>query len=135
MSTLREQAKSGLLWTFLEQFGTQIISFGLSIILARLLAPEDFGVIALFGVVMGIASTIVGGGLTSSIIRTKNPEEDDFSTVFIYNLLASMVMYLIVYLLAPFISQFYNKPILTPVVRVYAVILVINAFAAVQSTQ
>lgn len=133
--SLKEQAKSGMIWTFLEQFGTQLISFVISIVLARLLVPEDFGIIALFSVVIGIAGTIIEGGLSSSIIRTKDPQEEDFSTVFIFNMGMSIIMYILIFFLAPFIADFYTKPILTPIIRIYAIILVINAFAAIQRTQ
>lgn len=133
--SLKKQAKAGLFWTFLEQFGTQIIGLVISILLARLLTPQDFGVIALFTVVMSIAAVLVEGGLTSSIIRTKDPNEDDFSTVFHFNLVMSIILYVVILFCAPFIADYYQKPILTTVIRVYALTIILNAFSTVQRTQ
>lgn len=132
--SLKKQAISGMIWTFAEQFGSQIISFIISIFLARLLLPSDFGVIALFGIVMGVASSIIDGGLASSLIRSKNVDDRDYSTVFIFNLIISVVLYIIIYIIAPYFADFYNKPILTDIIRVYSIILVINAFVTVQRT-
>lgn len=132
--SLKAQAKAGVFWSFLEQFGTQLIGFSISIALARLLLPEDFGVIALFGVVMGIASTLVGGGLSSSLIRSENADSNDYSTVFFFNVVVSFLLYIIIYFCAPFISQFYNLPELTSIIRVYCLVLIISSFAIVQQT-
>lgn len=130
--SLKQQARSGIVWTFAEQFGTRLISFGISIILARLLTPEDFGLIALFGVVMGVASTFIDSGMASSLIRSKNVNEEDYSTVFIFNIITSLVMYGLVYIIAPYISSFYKVPALTDIIRSYCIILIINAFVSVQ---
>ena len=121
-----------MVWTFAEQFGTQLIAFAISILLARLLSPSDFGVIALFGVVMGISSTLIDGGLANSLIRTQKPEEKDYSTVFIFNMVMSVVLYCIVFITAPYVAQFYKLPILTNVIRVYSIILVISSFTSIQ---
>lgn len=133
--SLKAQAKSGMIWTFAQQFGTQIISFAISIVLARLLTPNDFGTIALFGVVMGIASAFITGGMGSSLIRDNESDERDYSTVFIFNIVLSVIMYALVFLLSPWIADFYKLPILTPIIRVYALVLVINAFNIIQSTR
>ena len=133
--SLKAQAKSGMIWTFAQQFGSQIISFAISIVLARLLTPEDFGTIALFGVVMGIASTLISGGMGSSLIRDKNTNEKDYSTVFIFNIVLSIIMYGIVYITAPYIADFYKIPTLSAIIRVYALVLIINAFNIIQSTR
>lgn len=133
--SLKAQAKSGMIWTFAQQFGTQLISFAISIVLARLLVPEDFGTIALFGVVMGIASAFISGGMGSSLIRDAKSDERDYSTVFLFNIALSVIMYVIIFLLSPFIADFYDMPILTPIIRVYALVLVINAFNIIQSTR
>ena len=133
--SLKAQAKSGMIWTFAQQFGSQIIGFAISIVLARLLTPEDFGTIALFGVVMGIASALISGGMGSSLIRDKNTNEKDYSTVFIFNIVLSIIMYGIVYITAPYIADFYKVPTLSTIIRVYALVLIINAFNIIQSTR
>lgn len=132
--SLRKQAVSSLIWTFAEQFGTRLISFVLSIFLARLLLPADFGTIALFGVVMSIAGNFIDGGLANSLVRTIDTDERDYSTVFIFNVVMSILLYIIVFFTAPLIADFYQIEKLTSIIRVYSIILIIGSFVTVQST-
>lgn len=132
--SLRKKAVSGLVWTFAEQFGTQLIGFVVTVLLSRLLLPEDFGVIALFAVVFSLASTILDGGMASSLVRTKQPTDYDYSTVFIYNVIVSIVAYCIIFFTAPLVSNFYNQPELTAIIRVYCISLLIGAFVIIQRT-
>lgn len=132
--TLKNQAVSSVIWTSLQQFGTQAISFLVSIILARILEPKDFGVIALFGIISGVAVLLMSSGMTTSIIRSKNIDEDDLSTVFIFNIVVAAGLYLIIYVSAPWVEKFYKISELTSIVRVYSLIFVIQAFGAVQKT-
>jgi teichuronic acid exporter len=133
--SLKKQALSGVFWSSLQLFGTQGIGLVVSIILARLLLPAEFGLIAMLGIFMGLASTLINSGLTSSLIRTEHVDEEDYSTVFFFNLVVSCALYGFIMLLAPFIASFYNQPILTAVVRVYSITFVINAFSAIQITR
>lgn len=132
--SLKKQALNGIIWKLAEQFGARIISFGVSIILARLLLPSDFGAIAMFMVVISIAKAIIEGGLASSLIRTKNVNDEDLATVFWFNLLASILLYVLVYFCAPLIAQFYDMDILTELIRVYSIILIINSLVVIQKT-
>jgi len=116
-------------------FGTQGIGLVVSIILARLLLPAEFGLIAMLGIFLGLAATLINSGLTTSLIRTENLDEEDYSTVFFFNLGVSCFLYGLIVLLAPYIASFYNQPVLTPVVRVYSITFVINAFSAIQVTR
>jgi|SRR5690554_1095756 len=129
--SLKKQAISGVKWNFLQQFSVQIINFGVQVILARLLMPEMFGLIAMIIVFISIGQTLMDSGMTSSLIRTKNPDQIDYSTVFITNLLMSIAIYGITYTLAPFIADFYNQEVLTDIVRVFALTFVIRALVAV----
>jgi teichuronic acid exporter len=133
--SLKKQALSGVFWSSLQLFGTQGIGLVVSIILARLLLPAEFGLIAMLGVFMGLAVTLINSGMTSSLIRTEHLDEEDYSTVFFFNLVVSCILYGLITLLAPFIASFYNQPVLTSVVRVYSIIFVINAFSAIQITR
>lgn len=133
--SLKQKTISGLFWTFSQQFGIQFINFVVSIVLARLLMPSDFGLIGMLAVFIGIGSTLIDGGLTSSIIRTPKPDQKDYSTVFFINLIGSVVIYLIIFFSAPFIADFYNQPILKDLVRVYTLSFIINAFGSVQGTK
>ncbi len=130
--SLKKQATSGLVWTFAQQFGNHFIGFLVSLVLARLLLPEEFGLIGMIGVFVGIGNTLVNAGLTQSLIRGKQLDQEDYSTVFFSNLFSSLFIYFLIYLLAPYIAQFYNQPILTDIVRLYCITFIITAFSAVQ---
>ncbi len=129
---LKEQAAKGVFWVFAEQFGSQLIGFVINLVLARVLLPSDFGTIALYGILMSVSAVLINGGLTSSLIRAKEVDERDLSTVFWFNLGVSLILYLFVYLIAPVFANFYNVSILTNLIRVYGLILIIDSFAAVQ---
>ncbi|MEN5130514.1 lipopolysaccharide biosynthesis protein [Elizabethkingia anophelis] len=132
---LKKQATKGALWAFVEQLSTQLIAFGVNLVLARLLMPEDFGTIALFNVVMSIATVLINGGLASSLIRTQNADDRDFSTVFWFNVMVSIFLYCLIFIFTPWIADFYNKPVLKELIRVYTIILVIDSFVAVQGVR
>ena len=130
--SLKKQAFSGMVWTFGQQFSSQLVSFGISVILARLLLPSDFGAIAMFSVLTSIASSIVDSGMASSLIRSKDINDKDLSTVFWFNLLTSFFLYSVIFLIAPLVADFYNLPVLKNVIRVYSITLIINALVTVQ---
>jgi teichuronic acid exporter len=133
--SLKKQALSGVFWTSLQLLGTQGLSLGVSLILARLLLPAEFGLIAMLGIFIGIGSTLIGGGLTQSLIRSENLDEEDYATVFYFNLVGSVVIYVITFLAAPYIAAFYKQELLTNVVRLYTITFIINAFSAIQITR
>ena len=128
---LKKQALSGIKWTFLQQISVQLINFVVQIILARLLMPEMFGLIAMIIILISVGQTLMDSGMTSSLIRTHSPNQIDYSTVFITNLFMSVLIYGIVFFIAPYISQFYNQEILTEIIRVFAITFVIRALVAV----
>lgn len=129
--SLKRQAITGVFWTFAQQFSVQIINFGVQIILARMLLPEMFGLIAMLTVFIAIGQTLMDGGMTTSLIRTKNADQLDYATVFVSNLLISCIAYLLVFISAPIIADFYNQEILKNILRIYALTFVVRAFAAV----
>lgn len=129
------EAKSGMFWSFLIQGGMQIINFVVTVILARLLLPEQFGLIGMIAIFIAISRALVDGGFVSSLIRTKDADNIDYSTVFFVNLISSVALYILLFFIAPFISSFYGKEILINMIRVSGLILIINAFALVQSTK
>ena len=131
MSTIKKQAFSGVVWTFVQQFSLQIINFIVQIILARLLMPEMFGLIAMLTVFIAIGQMLMDGGMTSSLIRTKNPTQLDYSTVFVTNFIISFGAYLLTFFASPYIARFYNQEILKDILRVYALTFVIRSFVAV----
>lgn len=133
--SLRKQATSGMLWTFSQQFGNQIIGFLVSLVLARVLLPEEFGLIGMIAVFSAIGTTLMNSGLTRSLIRSEEIDQEDYSTVFFFNLAASILIYILIFLAAPLIADFYNQPILKEIVRLYCTTFVITSFAAVQQAR
>jgi len=133
--SFKKKALRGVFWSFIQSFGTQSVSFVSSIILARLLLPEEFGLIAMITVFMGIGNALLNAGLGESLIRTKDPTEDDYSTVFYFNLVGSLIVYAIIYFSAPWIANFYKQPLLIDIVRWYSIVIVINAFSMIQITR
>lgn len=133
--SLRAQAISGMLWTYSQQFGIQLIQFGVSIVLARLITPEEFGLIGMIAVFMGIGTILFDGGLTSSLIRTTEVEDIDYSTVFLFNFGVSILIYAVFFVTAPFIANFFGQPVLTSIIRVYSLSFVISSLAAVQNAK
>ena len=130
--SLKRKVTAGLVWTFAEQFGNQLIGFVISVILARILLPEQFGLIGMIAVFIAIGNALLHSGLTKSLIRGENLDSVDYSTVFYFNLTASILIYLIIYFLAPLIAEFYDEKILTDLVRLYCLTFIISAFSAVQ---
>src|SRR5690606_1694150 len=96
--SLRKKATSGLVWTFAQQFGNQLIVFIVSVILARILLPAEFGLIGMIAVFIAIGNVLLTAGLSQSLIRTKELDQEDYSTVFYFNLVASVILYILIYI-------------------------------------
>lgn len=133
--SLRKTAISGMIWAFAQQFGTQAIGFFVSIIMARLLLPKEFGLIGMISVFIGIGNSLITSGLTQSLIRTSNANQEDYSTIFYFNLLGSIIIYLILFLFAPLIAAFFSQPVLINIIRLYCLSFIIRAFSEVQLTK
>ncbi len=123
---------SSLFWKFFERCGTQLIQFFLTIILARVLAPNDFGLVALVTVFITFANVFVQSGLNTALIQKKNSDNLDFSTVFIASIGMAAILYIILFFCAPFIAHFYNNETLIPVIRVLSITLFLGAINSVQ---
>lgn len=130
--SLRKKFKTGVFWSFLQQFAGQIISFSVSVLLARLLLPREFGLLAMIIVFANISKLLIEGGLTQSLIRDKDNTNQDYSTIFYFNLVFSIFLYLILYISAPLISEFYSEPQLISIIRIYSLVLIISSFSMVQ---
>lgn len=123
---------SNLIWRFAERCGAQLVQFVVSIILARLLLPETFGTVALVIVIAQIFQVFVDSGLGNALIQKKEVDDLDFSSVFWFNLVWCLVLYVIVFFLSPIIANFYNDISLVPVIRVLCVTIVISGLKNVQ---
>ena len=130
--TLKQKTVKGVLWNALSTFSTQGIQFVISIVLARLLNPSDYGVIGLTYVFLIICQVLVNSGFSNALIRKIDRTQEDLSTVFYYNIIASVIMYLILFGVAPYIALFYELPILVPLIRFIALSLIIGSFSQVQ---
>lgn len=129
---LRKQTFSGLIWTFADTFLLRGVSFIATIVIARLLGPSEFGLIGMISVFIAIGTSLVDSGLSSSLIRTQDADDTDFSTVFYLNLGMSFLVYIMLFLAAPYIAGFYNQTILTNVIRLYCFSFLISAFSSIQ---
>lgn len=132
---LRQKTLGGVAWSAVENLSNQIITFGLGIVLARLLSPEEFGLIGMITIFIGISQVLINSGISDALIRKKNPDEAYYNTAFLFNAGVSITLYAILYFAAPFIAAFYEKPILTDIVRLLSFTLIINALTLVQRAQ
>lgn len=114
---------SSLLWKLIERAGTQGIQFIVQIVLARLLLPEDYGMIALVTIFITIANVFVQSGFNTALIQKKNADEVDFSSVFYLSLFVAALLYIIIYFTSPIIAKFYREPQLIPVLRILSITL------------
>lgn len=130
---LSGQMISGMSWKFAERLCAQGVSFIVSIVLARILMPEDYGVVAIINVFMAIADVLLTSGLSSALIQRPKVNSRDFSTIFYCNFLLSCFIYILMFISAPFLAAYYNLPILKPAMRVFAIRLPISAFQTIQS--
>jgi len=130
--SLKKQTFSALIWTFLDTVFTKGITLFASVLLARTLGPEDFGIVGMITIFIAIGTTLADSGLASSLIRSQEADEKDYATVFYTNMGISLFVYLLLFAAAPFIADFYHQAILTSVVRVYGLSFIISAFSAVQ---
>ncbi len=122
------------LWRFAERCSAQMVSLVVSIVLARLLAPEDYGIIALVTVFTTIMQVFVDSGLGTALIQKKNADDLDFSSVFYFNFAVCLVLYAAMFAAAPFIARFYNNAALTPLVRVISLTIVISGVKGIQQS-
>lgn len=128
----RKKVLSNLLWRFLERCGAQGVTFIVSIVLARRLDPNVYGLIALVTVFTSIVQVFVDGGLGNALVQKKNADELDFSSVFYFNVLMCLVVYGIMFATAPLIARFYNILELTPIIRVLSIMILISGVKNIQ---
>lgn len=134
MGSVKQDTLSGVKWTALENFSIQGVQFILGLIMARLLTPTDYGVLGMIGIFIAVSQTFINCGFTAALIRKINRTQEDCSTVFYFNIAAAGFFYILLFFAAPYIADFFNTPILKPVVRVIAINLVIDSLAAVHRT-
>jgi O-antigen/teichoic acid export membrane protein len=124
---------SGIVWKFAERFVAQGVTFVVSLVLARILMPSDYGVVSIINIFITIADVFLSSGLNTALIQKKDADELDFSTIFWCNLGLGLLIYCILFVAAPFMAIAYNMPILTSAVRVFALRLPISSFQSIQT--
>lgn len=129
---LKSNIFSGLFWKFGERILAQSVSFAVSVVLSRILSPNDYGVVAIVLIFIGIADVFVTSGFNTALVQKKDADEMDFSTNFYCSLVMSFLVYAVLFLCAPLISGFFKMPELTLVIRVFSLRIPLSAFSAIQ---
>lgn len=132
--SLKTKTIQGLFWSFIESVGLQGVRFIIGIILARLLFPEQFGLIGMLMIFMAIAQTFLDSGFGAALIQKKDPTQKDICSIFYFNIFIGFIITGIMWFFAPSIASFFNQPILTKITRAMSLIIIINSFGLIQGT-
>jgi O-antigen/teichoic acid export membrane protein len=132
MKNIKQKTINGMAWSVSERISLQVIQIGISIILARLLDPSEFGLIGMLAIFTSIAQSILDSGFGSALIQKKDATQTDSSSIFYFNLFIGILLASIFFFISPLISKFYNQPLLTPITRVLSLNVIISAFSLVQ---
>lgn len=122
-------------WSAVERFSTQGIQFVVSVIVARLVAPSCYGLVAMLSIFVAIGQSLIDSGFSNALIHKKNCTEKDYSTVFLFNIAASTVLYALFYIISPYIAEFYEQPDLVMIARYVTLTFFFNSFSIVQRTK
>lgn len=123
----------GFFWKLMERLFSQGIKLALSIVLARLLMPSEYGTIAMVAVFITISDVFISAGFTTSLVQKKDADDVDFSTMLYCSMVMAVLIYVLIFFVAPYIAIFYNMPELTSITRVYGAIVFLSAFNSIQS--
>ncbi len=131
VSNQKTNTLSGFFWKFLERIGSQIVSFIVSIIIARILTPDDYGLVSLITIFFTFANIFIVGGFNTALIQKQKCDVHDYSTIFIFSIFVSLICYLILFFISPHIADFFGQPILKNMIRVMGLILPVNAIQSI----
>lgn len=132
LNDVKTRTISGLIWQYAEKCGAEVIQFVVSIIIARILSPSDYGLIGLITVFISVAGVFVSSGLGQALVQRKEIDNKDYSTVFFYSLAFSVLIYGILFFIAPYIAKFYSSPTLIQIVRVLGLTVIVGSINGVQ---
>jgi polysaccharide biosynthesis protein len=130
--SLKQATTKGLFWSSVERFSNQGVQFVFSIILARLLSPSDYGIIAMVTIFFAVAQSFVDSGFSNALVRKTDRVEEDLSTCFYFNIGVGIIAYIVLFLIAPLVANFYNQPILSPIIRITGLEVMLNSLCVVQ---
>ena len=133
-NSLKEKTVRGVVWSFVDNIANSGITFLVGLILARLLSPAEYGIMAMIAVFIAISNSIIDSGFSNALIRKLDAKRIDYNTVFYFNLLVSIILYVFLYITSPLISSFFKEPVLVELVRVIGWVLIINALAIIPRT-
>ena len=131
--SLKQKSVKGAAWSFADNIASSGITFLVGLVLARLLSPDEYGLIGIILLFITVFNSIIDSGFTAALIRKKDATDKDYNTVFITNLVISIALFVLLFFCAPLISAFFNRPELTSLTQVMGVVLIINALSLVQN--
>lgn len=135
MGKLTDKVAKGVFWVLLEKFGIQMAHFVVTLVLARLLTPNDYGTVALLSVFIAISNVLVDAGFGNALVQKKDASQTDFNTVFYISVMTAAILYAVLFFAAPAVSRFYSIPDLTPMLRLLAVTVIFHSINGVQSAE
>lgn len=133
VAELKAKSVSGFGWSTIQQIVGRVTTFVVNLALARLLMPDDFGTLAVLGIFLAISAQLADIGFGSSLVRSERVDDADLSTVFYYNLGMSSLLYLILFVAAPWIADYFRNPVLVAVLRAFSLCMVINSLWSIQA--
>jgi teichuronic acid exporter len=133
--SLKERTINGLKWSFIDNTSKLGLTFIIGIILARILSPREFGLLGMISIFIAIAASFVDSGFSQALIRKQNCSQEDYSTIFYFNLAVGLIFYSLLFISAESISLFFNEPLLKPMVRILGLGIIINSFTIVQTAR
>lgn len=133
--SLKNKTVKGVAWSAVDNIAGHSVTFIVSLVLARILSPDDYGLIGIIAIFTAVCQTLINAGFTTALIRKKDATDDDYNTVFIVNLAMSLILYTIIFICAPFIADFFRRDELVDLTRVSSLSMIIGALALVQQTR
>ena len=133
--SLKDKTVKGVAWSGIDNVAQYVVQFGVGIVLARLLSPDDYGLIGIIAIFSAISTALINGGFTNALLRKKAVTEDDYNTSFIVNVFMSVLLYALIFICAPLIATFFEREELILLTRVSSISMVIGALAIVQQTR
>lgn len=133
--SIKKDTVSGIAWSFFERISVQGVHFLIGILLARLLMPSDFGTVAMVSVFYTVSKAIINSGFHNALIRKEKRSNEDYCTVFIFNVCMSSLFYVILFFAAPWVADFFDTPILCSILRVQSICLIIDSLGTIQVTR
>ncbi len=130
--SLKDKTVKGVVWSSVERFSVQGVQFLVMLVIAKILTPADFGLVGMLAIFLAVAQSLIDSGFSQALVRKQDRTERDNSTVFYFNIVASVVLYALLYVSAPWVADFYEEPQLCLLMRVLCLVVVINSFAVVQ---